>query len=314
MNMAIGLSHSPLSRVRPLGDERKAMIDAALVRARNSVAALRPDVAVVFFPDHYNGFFYDLMPQVCVGSAATGIGDFGTHAGGFRVDAGIASQLTTFLLSTGFDVAVSHEMKADHGLAQAIEILPSHPDETPVVPVFLNCVATPLSPCWRVADLGHAVGRFFAATGKRVVYIGSGGLSHDPPLPRIESQDEKERKSVTERRTLTSPERAAREARTRSFGELFARGETHLRPLNPAWDTTFMNQIAAGDWTSLRGLIDVDIAAEGGNSAHEIRTWIAAFAALGSPGPYSVEERLYVPVPEWIVGYGLMRAVSKERT
>ena len=36
-------------------------------------AALRafdPDLVVVFGPDHFNGFFYELMPAFCIGTAA----------------------------------------------------------------------------------------------------------------------------------------------------------------------------------------------------------------------------------------------------
>ena len=31
-----------------------------------------PDLIVVFGPDHFNGFFYELMPMFCIGAAAQG--------------------------------------------------------------------------------------------------------------------------------------------------------------------------------------------------------------------------------------------------
>ena len=31
-----------------------------------------PDLVVVFGPDHFNGFFYELMPAFCIGTAAEG--------------------------------------------------------------------------------------------------------------------------------------------------------------------------------------------------------------------------------------------------
>lgn len=56
-------------------------------------------------------------------------------------------------------------------------------DRVPVVPVFINCVAQPLGPARRARLLGQAVGRAAAALGRRVMFIGSGGLSHDPAGP-----------------------------------------------------------------------------------------------------------------------------------
>ena len=308
MNMALGASHSPLLGITLLGDERDALIDDGLTEARDAIAAFKPDLAVVFFPDHYHAFFYELMPQFCIGAAVSGIGDYRTHPGSFHVDTDAAIGLAGGLLESGFDVAVSYDMKADHGLAQAVERVLGGPEGIPVLPVFINCVAPPLSPCWRVSDFGRAVGRHFAGSGKRMLFVGSGGLSHDPPLPKITSVDAADRKRITERRMLLPHEREAREIRTKDFAVRFARGETELHPLNPEWDRRFMDRIAAEDWDAIRAMRDADITAEGGGSANEVRAWIAAFSALGR---YRVEQDLYLPVKEWIVGYGLMRAVSE---
>jgi len=55
----------------------------------------------------------------------------------------------------------------------------------PVIPIFINSVATPLGPLRRARALGAAVGTFLATLGKRVLVLGSGGLSHDPPVPTL---------------------------------------------------------------------------------------------------------------------------------
>ena len=34
-----------------------------------------------FAPDHYNGFFYRLMPPFCIGYAAESIGDYDSQVG-----------------------------------------------------------------------------------------------------------------------------------------------------------------------------------------------------------------------------------------
>ena len=45
-----------------------------------------------------------------------------------------------------------------------------------------------------------------------------------------------------------------------------------------------------------------------GNSSHEVRTWIAAYAALGAVGPYTVQYSYYRPIREYIAGFGVTAA------
>lgn len=51
-----------------------------------------------------------------------------------------------------------------------------------------------------------------------------------------------------------------------------------------------------------------DIADQGGRSAHEIKTWVAAAAAASVFGEYRVNQSFYQPIPEWVAGYGLLSA------
>ena len=48
--------------------------------------------------------------------------------------------------------------------------------------------------------------------------------------------------------------------------------------------------------------------AEGGGSAHEVRTWIAAFASLAAVGRYTMNMRFYEPIPAWIAGFAVATA------
>ena len=45
-----------------------------------------------------------------------------------------------------------------------------------------------------------------------------------------------------------------------------------------------------------------------GKSTHEVKTWVAAFAALTAFGPYQSEGRYYRPIPEWIAGFAALGA------
>lgn len=52
-----------------------------------------------------------------------------------------------------------------------------------MLPVFINGVAAPLPGFQRTRLLGEAMGRFLNTLNKRVLILGSGGLSHQPPVP-----------------------------------------------------------------------------------------------------------------------------------
>ena len=75
------LSHTPLQGLVDPSPDVVAEVEATLAAARARVEAFAPELVILFSPDHYNGFFYKLMPAYCVGYAATSIGDYGGQAG-----------------------------------------------------------------------------------------------------------------------------------------------------------------------------------------------------------------------------------------
>jgi 2,3-dihydroxyphenylpropionate 1,2-dioxygenase len=202
-------------------------------------------------------------------------------------------------------------MHVDHGFTQCLEQLFERPPA--FVPVFINCVAKPIASCARVIALGKAVGEYFKAGRRRVAFIGSGGLSHDAPLPALAAVEGAARRKLIESRLLSPDERAEREQRTLAAADQFALGNSPLAMLSPEWDQEMMRRLAHADWPFLQRLVDDDITATAGRSAHELRTWLASFSALSAFGPYEVEQSVYLPIPEWIVGYGAMRARPSAR-
>jgi 2,3-dihydroxyphenylpropionate 1,2-dioxygenase len=58
----VTLSHSPLMHFVDPAFGARDRVEAAFSNARAFVTAFDPELAVVFAPDHYNGFFYDMMP------------------------------------------------------------------------------------------------------------------------------------------------------------------------------------------------------------------------------------------------------------
>jgi 2,3-dihydroxyphenylpropionate 1,2-dioxygenase len=88
----------------------------------------------------------------------------------------------------------------------------------------------------------------------------------------------------------------------------FAAGTGNLKPLNPAWDNTFLDQLAANDLDAIDRYTNASIQEQGGASGHEIRTWVAAYAALSAMGRYEIAFRYYRPIPEFIAGFGITTA------
>jgi 2,3-dihydroxyphenylpropionate 1,2-dioxygenase len=77
----LAMSHSPLLEHAELDAEVSGELEAAFAEARRFVHDYDPDVIVNLAPDHYNGFFYTLMPAFCIGYAAESIGDYGSQTG-----------------------------------------------------------------------------------------------------------------------------------------------------------------------------------------------------------------------------------------
>ncbi|GAA0466832.1 3-carboxyethylcatechol 2,3-dioxygenase [Streptomyces olivaceiscleroticus] len=298
------MSHTPLLRTADPGASVAQRVDEALGDAREFVEAFDPDLVVVFGPDHYQGFRYELMPPFCVGASATAIGDYGTSAGELDVPQAVADDLIAHLLAADLDVAMSEKMVLDHGITQPLDILFGSSAAKPVIPVFINSVAEPLGPLRRIRRLGAAVGEYVAGLDQKVLLLGSGGLSHDVPIPRLrESPPDVAAYLVSKRRTPA--EQQAREEAIYQAGQDFARGESTLMPLNPDLDKRILQHFEEGDLSQFDEMSVEWLGGQGGSSIHEVRSWIAAHAALQTAGPYRTESSFYQPVPEWIIGFAV---------
>ena len=303
------MSHSPLLNLPGPAQELLDDVEAAISAAREFVTAFDPELVVTFSPDHYNGFFYRAMPPFCIGTAADGVGDYGTHRGPLDVPADLATDCARAVLDSDVDVAISAAMDVDHGTVQPLQKLFGDATATPVIPVFVNSVATPLGPMRRVRALGAAVGAHLAGLGKRVLVIGSGGLSHDPPVPTLASAPPAALDRIVRGVPMTTEQRQARQSAVIEAARDFASGRGTLAPLNPDWDHAFLDLIDSGRLAEVDGWDNRWIAEQAGNSAHEVRTWVAAFAALAAQGNYETGNRYYRAAPELIAGFAIRTAV-----
>ena len=305
----LGLSHSPLMGLNPVDPAVEAELQGAIARARELVRAFDPERVLLVAPDHYNGFFNEVMPPFCLGTQARSVGDYLTPPGELNVDADGAVALADRLMDAGFDLAVSRRMVVDHGFAQPLQLLWGGLDTPPVMPLFLNAVAAPGIPRLpRCRALGQAIGRALAGDPRRILLLGSGGLSHEPPVPTLADPDPSVRERITARQNPTPAEREAKTRRVMSAGMALASGNGAIKALNPAWDAEWMDGLS-GDAAALDRLCaqgEDAIAQTAGRSAHESKSWLVARAALPGEAAPRCLLRHYQAIPEYIAGFGLL--------
>ena len=274
--MVVCASHTP-GMLRDTAGEFGHAFRAGVAVAAERVAAFAPELVVFFGSDHRRAFV-DPVPAIAVMTGAEGMGDLGSATGRYDVPAKTAQELAGRLLDRDFDITVGRNIALDHGFGQTYEQLIGGLPEVPVIPVYINCATPPLGRPGRAFALGRAVGEELAYLDQRVLFVGSGGLSHSPPS------------LVSTAAGLSDTERLAMNEAGR---------EAAKDKVNPLWDEGFLRRITEAPG-SLEHVTSADIE-PAGVGANEVRTWIAAIAA----GDLPMETIVYEPVREWITGMAI---------
>ena len=312
-------SHSPLMEfATPQEQYKEQAVRDAFAKLAIEVKAYDPTLIISFGPDHFNGFFYDLMPSFCVGIRATAAGDwdYGKDNDKINVPEDKALALVRQVLDQGLDVAYSYRMQADHGVTQPLHFLcEGQLDRYPTIPIFVNGAATPMPTTKRTIALGRAVGQFIQSLNlenERVLILGTGGLSHDPPTPQMGSVPPEVEEFLIAGRNPTAEARDARQAKVIAVGQKLAAGDTSVSvPLNRDWDLALLEKFENADFPALEAMTEAEIRRDGGRGGQEVRAWMAAFAALHEIGHYQMTTHCYEDISEWIAGFGIVSAELK---
>lgn len=159
---------------------------AKVARAREWMAEVDPDVAIVVYNDHATAFSLEVVPTFAIGLAD----EFPPADEGFGprpvpVVPGhpeLAWHLAESLILDEFDLTLVNEMPVDHGLTVPLSILYGQPEAWPcrVVPLCVNVVQYPPPTGNRCFQLGQAIRRAVESydSDERVVILGTGGMSH----------------------------------------------------------------------------------------------------------------------------------------
>jgi 2,3-dihydroxyphenylpropionate 1,2-dioxygenase len=271
----ICLSHSPFMTLpdrADTGHEYRAAVD----QTKKFLGEFAPDVVVMFAPDHMN-LLNEVRPPFTGIVSGTTYPEFGIPELSLNVHAS-AVDLFQDVVRRDVDLAVGEDVAVDHGLGLTLMQLFDEPTLAPLVPVIVNAIGYPLFPVARARTVGEAFGAAMAGFDGRVLFVGTGGLSHNPPFP--------------------APAPGARRFEPE---ERQAALSTALDYLDPAWDQGLLDKMAAGDADCLSDLSQDEIDVRGGG-ANEVRTWAAAWAAAGSPPATFTSYELVEP---WITGMGV---------
>lgn len=310
-------SHSPLlyCYARPPTDWDA--LQQAYKEREAAAKAFDADFVVAFGADHFNGFFLKLMPSFCIGLKASAVGDIGGFAGPLDVPTGIATEMVNYLRKNDVDPAVSTDMAIDHGFSQTINNMLGSLDAKPVVPVFINAIAEPYVPFRRTRLLGESIGRFAASLDKRVLFLASGGMSHNPRryYPEIGKGTPEvaawQRSGGDEAESL-SPQQwlDLLEVMHQEGAEMIVRGERTAKDmkLNAQADERFLdvfcnNRLEEFDTWDPYALVE-----EAGIGSMELHTWIAAAAAHQAAGGSTPVQDFYTVAPELGIAAGIVHA------
>lgn len=310
-------SHSPLLYCYAREPDDWEAMQAAYAERAEAIHAFAPELVVAFGADHFNGFFLKLMPAFCVGLKARAVGDIGGFAGELRVPSALASELVTYLRKNDTDPAASLDMVVDHAFSQTIHNMLGSLDACDVIPVFINAIAEPFVPFRRTRLLGEAIGRFATTSGKRTLFLASGGMSHNPrryyPNPG-DGPPEVTAWQVSggDRAPSLSPAEwlDKLEVMHHEGAAMIVRGERTAKDmkLNPQADERFLqvfcnNRLEEFDNWDPHALIE-----EAGIGSMELQTWIAAAAAQRAAGGSLPVKDFYAVAPELGIACGIVHA------
>lgn len=286
-------SHSPLLSCYAREPEGWDDLQRVFVERSAAIEAFAPELVIAFTSDHFNGFFLDLMPSFCVGFSAEAVDDIGGFPGPLDVPKAEAQDAVTFLRRHEFDVAVSLDMKVDHALSQTLKVMLGALDRYPVVPVFINCINEPFVSFRRSRQLGDCIGLFARELGKRVLFLGSGGMSHNPTryYPAFGSgESEVTAYQLTggkSEASLSKDEWLARLHDMHIEGARMlvdgSRTKADLK-LNPEVDKAFLQLMVNGQLHTIDDWDADETVARAGIGWMEMHTWIAAIAANEAAG------------------------------
>jgi len=185
-----GVPHTPIFPHFVKRDGPDCEIAKLFGAQKNDLAAVRPDIIVMFDTDHLNTFFLDNLPIFAIGvdGSFKAPNDEPRDVPNYVVRSvpDLASHIRSTAVEAGFDLAMVQQFSVDHSITVPLHFLT--PDmHIPVIPIFISGHVPPLPSARRCYALGQAVARAIETWpgSQRVAIMGSGSFSLEVGGPRM---------------------------------------------------------------------------------------------------------------------------------
>jgi hypothetical protein len=248
-----GVPHTPIFPFFVKRDGPDCEIAKLFGAQKHELAAVRPDLIVMFDTDHLNTFFLDNLPIFAIGvdGSFRAPNDEPREVPNYVVKSApsLAAHIRQAGVAAGFDIGMVQQFSVDHSITVPLHFLTPEM-HVPVIPFFISGHVPPLPSARRCYELGKAVGRAIEAwpENKRVVVMGSGSFSLEVGGPRM------------------------------------APGRSDGVP-DPAWCTRVIKMLEDQQIDTLIEQATSEQMFKAGNVGGELLNWIAMMGAIGNRKP-----------------------------
>jgi len=173
--------HAPLIVGMPMlaPADKRELVDGGFGRLRDFVAEAAPDLIVTIASEHITNFLAEDCPSFAVSTAPANPvqPEFGLPVLDITSDADFARLLLEVAVRNGVPMEGREILRLDHGTNLPLSYMtPSY--DVPVVPIIVNTVWQPLPTMAETVALGRSIAEAAEASGKTVLVLGTGGISH----------------------------------------------------------------------------------------------------------------------------------------
>lgn len=318
---AISMSHAP--GVLGWPDAPTPAVRRRMAAASQQLAERleqkRPDVIIAFLDDHFENHFRNLMPSLAIGIGPSHSGPSDHLLEFLKFDRretipgspDLAEELLRNLVWSGFDVARMGTVEYGNNLMVPLKLIRPQLD-IPIIPVFINVFSPPLISVSRAYAFGEAVRSAIDAShgDLRVAFLGTGGLSHWPPVwidtsPEDDAFLKRMKRFQSRGREVLKDDPNLWVDLGKYEIEMAQRNQYPLNSSHPLvnadWDREFLRALEGGDVGYMRALTFEEVQAKAGHGGLEILTWVAVMGAMRGMTAKIID---YEPVLEWICGMG----------
>jgi 2,3-dihydroxyphenylpropionate 1,2-dioxygenase len=315
-SMVVCASHAPLMYCHARPPAEHEQVEAAFAGLQEQIAEFDPELVFVFGPDHYTSLFRRLAPPFTIAARCEAVDDIGGHPGQLNVATHLAVECVSHLAEHGIDAAISYDFKVDHGISQTLHRITGAIGRYPTIPVIVNTMTPPLPPFHRSRLLGSTIGAFARGLNRRVLFLGSGGLSHNPKVifPDYGTADAGVTSWQQQGPANTAMSSEAWYSRLTDIhheaAAALASGGITVEDcrFNGEFDHKVIDILTSGTFSEMDHWDNPSIVENAGIGAVEVHTWLAACAAQVAAGGSLPICDLYAQTLEYGIAVGILHA------